>query len=221
MLSLLAKATATMPLYPDLAVRGIEFMRFSLHVSGGLEKIDNFWEQHGLARTRERLLFAGYTRRGQPHTVWLQWARSHEGCCDVYFGLDCHAPSHLWPKHLPQGARLREADFRAFIIFLGTTDVAYGGVKARYGYLWNKNLDAVLRLAPHVRPRILSLDVLDEKNQLVMNVSYEKKGDDWLAIIAPAGRFEFIADPAKLFKTPYETAGLLATSLSQQQLDPL
>lgn len=205
-----------MPLYPDLSACGIKFMHLSFHVSGGLERIDTFWEERGLDRSKERLLFAGYTRGKKPHTVYVKWARSHEGCSDVSIGLEARPPSHVFPRR-PRGShRLRETDLRDFIDLVRGLGIAYGGMRVHYGYPWRKSLESMLRLPRRLRPRRLTLDVLlDDTKPPVLSATYEKRGDDHLLIIEPAGRLPFPED-ANIFAQPYQTACLLAESLKPE-----
>lgn len=212
-----------MPLYPDLNACGIAYMQLSFHVGGGLEAIDAFWEQRGHKRGfAERLLFASYTRSGKPHTVWLQWTRSHVTCADVYLGLEARRPANVWPRRPLKTYRLREADLRKFFALIQTEKVPQG-MLARYAYPWDKSLDAMLHLPPNTRATSLSMDVLDENRQPAMNLTYERRGKEWLAVVVPVGRYRFDAEPVTddFFKDPYDVACILGESLRQKRLEPL
>ena len=211
-----------MSLYPDLVACGISFMHFSFHVSGGVKEIDGFWKARGFERSLGRLLVAGYSRKGRTHTVWLRWARSHATCCDVLMGLEARRPASVYPRLPVDKHRLRESDFRDFLGLFKRKQVPQG-VIARYAFPWDKSLDPMIHLPPRVKPRSLSLDVFDEKERRVMNVTYERSGAGWLAIVVPAGHLQFLDEPISdsFFKVPYDTACLLATSLIQERLEPL
>src|SRR6185295_397994 len=149
------------------------YMHFSLHVSGALRTINAFWEERGHDPNTEGLLFAGYSRKGKPHTVWLQWRRSHDDCCDVFLGLEARRPSEVCPKRSGDRYRLRETDLLDFINMI-RRDVT--GVQARYAFPWDKNLEGLIRLPGRARPTSLTLEVYDEKQQRVMDVTYERQG---------------------------------------------
>lgn len=183
-------------------------MQFYFHVAGGLEDIDAFWETRGLDRSRERLLFSGYSRQGRPHTIFLQWSRSHEECSDVYVGIDARRPAAVWPGRKAKDYRLREDDFRAFIEMVRQMTVPWG-IRARYAYPWEgKGLASALR-RPHVRLTSISFDVLDEKQDPAVSVTYEDGGDNWLAIVEPAMRFPF-PETDNFFLLPYQMGCSLA-----------
>jgi len=211
-----------MPLFPDLNACGIAFMQFSMHAAGGWKEIDDFWAQHGLEEGDERLLFSGYTRNGKPHTVWIRWDRSHRRCCDVWIGLEADLPSRIWPKRSSVTYRLRQSILKDFLSLLAAK-FAPLSVATRYGFRWDKRLDTMLHLPAGVRPKSLSLEVYDEREQRVMNVTYENDGGNWLAIVAPVGRFQIHDAPVTddFFKAPYNTACLLAKSLRQERLEPV
>jgi hypothetical protein len=96
-------------------------------------------------------------------------------------------------------------------------------VRARYGFPWDHRVETLLRLPPGVRPKSLSLEVHDERKKPVMMVTYERNHDNWLAIVAPKGRFKIDSAPVTdaFFKAPYDTACLLAKSLEQGELQTL
>lgn len=219
-----------MPLYPDLTACGISFMHFAFHVGSGLAEIDAFWRQRGVDEkdAQNRVLFASYTRARQPHTVWIQWVRSHDECCDVFLGLEARRPSEVWPKLPNTGSRLREKDLREFLNLLRSLEV-HLGVRSRYGFPWEKSLDSILPLPPHIRPASLVLDVFgpeggtsgNRAQKRVMTVTYQRFGKSWLSIVEPEGRFQ-IGDTEvtdQFFKVPYETACLLAKSINR--LEPI
>lgn len=193
-----------------------------MHVARGWEEIEAFWRRHGHEEGEERLLFSRYVRASKPHTVWLRWDRSHRECCDVWIGLEAAQPSQIWAKRSIAAYRLRENVFKEFLSLLAT-EFAPLGVHARYAFPWDKRLDTMLPLPARVRPKSLALDVYDERDQRVMTVTYERQGDNWLAIVGPVGRFQINKTPVtdEFFKAPYDTACLLATSLLQERLEPL
>jgi hypothetical protein len=201
--------------YPDLLACGITAMRFSFHVSGALKEIDSFWAARGLDRSRERLLFAGYSRGGQPHTVYLRWERSHEGCSDVYLGLDARPPSQVWPNRSTKAYRLRIMDLRDFIKKIRAMEVPYG-VRARYTYPMVKDVEPILRL-PHTRPTSISFDLLDEKQRSVMNVTYKRRYGRWVAIVEPLRGFPF-PEGDNFFQLPYEMGCSLGKSIRKEPL---
>jgi hypothetical protein len=207
-----------MPLYPDLAASGIAFMQFAFHVGGGLNEIDAFWRDRGVDLSARRLLFAGYSRKGVPHSVWLQWVRSHDECADVHLGFDARRPSQAWPGLSGKEHRLRESDLREFLQTVAKGE-GLGRVRARYGFPWDKTLDSIMGLPPQFRPVSLTLEALDEDEQLAMTVTYERFGESWFAIIAPSGTFTIKDEPVSdtFFKAPYETARLLAKSLQRSE----
>ncbi|HEX4966191.1 MAG TPA: hypothetical protein VF173_35610 [Thermoanaerobaculia bacterium] len=205
--------------YPDLTACNISSMEFSFHVSAGLEQIDAFWEDRGLDRSRERLLFAGYTRQGNPHTAYLQWARSHEGCSDVYLGLDARAPSTVWPGRPSKSYKLREHDFRAFVAMVRKLNV-HLGIRARYAYssdALGKALGSIPHLAPSIRITSVTFEVLDGAGNPAANVAHERRNDQWLVIVEPIARFPF-PESEEFFSTPYETGCILARVVRQEKL---
>lgn len=203
-----------MALYPDLAACGVNYIQFAFHVAGGQAAVDAFWEARHVDSSAKRLLFSSYSRQGVAHTVWLQWARSHEDCCDVLIGLErCH-PSELWPKLKASKHRLREKDLRDFFEAVAKLD-GLGRVQARYAFPWNKNIDQLLPLPSQVRPISLTLEILEEAEtkRPAMRVTYERLDDEsWQALVAPVGRFEIKDEPVKntFFKAPYDIACSLA-----------
>jgi hypothetical protein len=202
--------------YPDLAACGMSHVQLYFHVAGGLEVIDAFWERHGLDPTRERLLFSGYSRQGRPHTIFLQWSRSHEGCSDVYVGIDARRPSAVWPGRRAKDYRLREVDFHAFIEMIRQMPVPWG-IRARYAYPWGgRGLASALR-RPHVRLTSISFDVLDEKQSPALSVTYEEGDDTWLTIVEPAVRFPF-PEADNFFLLPYQTGCSLAEVIREEPL---
>jgi len=200
--------------YPDLTACGIRYMHFSFHAAGGLEEIDAFWEKRGLNRSRERLLFTGYSRQGRRHTAYLQWARSHDGCSDVYLGLDARKPSLVWP-HRPQKLyQLRNRDFRDFITLIRELDVSLG-IRARYAYPWGKDMESVPR-PPRARIRSISFDILDDEKNPAVNLTYERQDEGgWIAVVEPIDRFPFPEDK-NFFLQPYELGCSLAKAIRQE-----
>lgn len=191
-------------------------MHFSFHVGGGLESIDAFWEERGLDRSRERLLFASYSRQGQRHTAYLQWARSHEGCSDVFLGVEARKPSKVWPYRPLKAYKLRDRDFRDFIRFVRELDVPFG-IRARYAYPWDKEMGSVPR-PPHARLKSISFDILDEEQHPAVNLTYERQETGWIAIVEPVERFPFPEDK-NFFLQPYELGCLLAKTIRQEKSD--
>jgi hypothetical protein len=199
--------------YPDLNACGIHYMHFSFHVAGGLVEIDAFWEARGLDRTRERLLFAGYSRHGKPHTVYLQWARSHEGCSDVYLGVDARKPSKVWPHRPIKAYRLGAKDFQDFVNLTRKMDVPFG-IRARYAYPWDKEMESVPR-PPHARLKNISFDILDEEQRPAVNLTYERQDSGWIALVEPMERFPLPNDKS-FFSEPYNLGCLLAKTIRQE-----
>jgi hypothetical protein len=203
--------------YPDLAACGIRYIHLTFHIGGGLEPVESFWESRGLDREHERLLFTGYSRNGKPHTAFLSWARSHEGCCDVWLGLEATRPSKVWPKRPADRYRLTASDLDAFIDLVRGLGVEHGGARARYAFNWDKNLQQILHLPPHAQAVNLALNIVDEKEKIVMTVTYQFRSDEWLVIIEPAGRLAFPGPSGDdVFAQPYETARTLAMTMNQE-----
>jgi hypothetical protein len=207
-----------MPLYPDLAACGISFMHFAFHLSGGLADVEAFWQKRKMSTSAHRLLFAAYSRQGMPHTVSLQWARSHEKCCDVFIGFDARRPSEVWPRLPRAGHALREKDLREFLETIAKIDGS-GRVQARYGFPWNKGLDAIFPFPVQVRPISITLEVFGVSDKPAMTVTYEKVDGSWIAIVAPTGRFAIKDEPVSntFFKAPYDTACLLAKTFQSAE----
>jgi hypothetical protein len=192
-------------------------MRLSFHVSGGLEQIDSFWEARGLDRSRERLLFAPYSRGSQPHTVYLQWSRSHEGCSDVLLGIDARRASQVWPHRSEGTYRLRLVDLRAFIERIREMELPWG-IRARYSYPSTKDLNSIIRLPlPHTRPTSVAFDLLDEEQRPVMNVTYKRWKRKWFVVVALIKAFPF-PEGDNFFQVPYETGCLLGTTITKELL---
>lgn len=206
--------------YPDLVSCGIRFIHLSFHVGGGLEAIDAFWEQRGHDRSRERLLFAGYSRKGRPHTAYVRWARSHEGCCDVSIGLEDRRPASVWPHRPAKAYRLREIDFDEFIRFVRNLDVPWGGIRAHFAYPWEKDSIMPFKAGAPLELTSFSYDILDEEGQVVMHVKHKKRrAKDWLTIVEPARRFPF-PEGDNFFDQPHATACSLAQSLDLKEERP-
>lgn len=203
--------------YPDLLACSMNAMRLSFHVSGGLEDIDSFWEERGLDRSRERLLFAPYTRGGQAHTVYLQWARTHEGCCDVILGLDARRSSQVWPLRPEKTYRLRLLDLGAFIEKVREMKLPWG-IRARYSYPSNKDLRSIMRLPlPHTRTISVAFELLDEQQRPEMNVTYKRWKREWFVIVQLLKAIPF-PEGDNFFRAPYETGCLLGKSLTKELL---
>ena len=190
-------------------------MQFRFHVSGGLEDIDAFWEARGLDRSKERFLFAGYSRKQQPHTIYLQWMRSHDECCDVLLGIEARPPAQVWRRR-PVGKehRLKEKDFREFIEFARDQEVPWG-IKARYAYPWSKSFAAGPRLPAKARVKSLSIEILEEKDRVALTLTLERSGATWRAIVEPTARFPF-PKGKDFFTQPFETRCSLAQSLAPE-----
>jgi len=214
--------TNAMPPYPAVYACGVRYIPPSTHHAGGLEEIDAFWEAHGLGRSKELLLFAGYTRKGNPHTIWLQWARSHEACANVWLGLDAARPARVWPQRSDEHYRLHKKPLREFVALLCQRAVPLG-VFTEYAFPREEHLDGVIPLPPTVRTRSIAFDVYDDSGQQMMSVTYERHDAEWLTIVMPAGRTSYPEkpDPHSLFDVPYKTACLLAQSLQQGRQFPI
>jgi len=202
-----------MPPYPDLTSCGIHSMRFSFHVSGGLEDIDEFWEKRGLDRSKERLLFKGYSRSDTAHTVYLGWTRSHDTCCDVFLGIEARQTAQVWPRRSLKVHRLRDKDFREFIAFVRQKEVPLG-IRARYTYPSPGPL-AVRRTSPRVLLKSMSVEVRDAERK-ALTLTFERYADQWFITLEPAGRFPF-PDSSDFFAAPFETGCGLASSIITEQ----
>lgn len=195
--------------YPDLLACGMTFMQFKFHVSDGLASLDAFWVAHGYERSNEPLMFAGYSREGRDHTIYVQWLRSHENCANVYIGIDARRPSQVWPNRNTKAHRLRQRDFRSFIDHVSQMDI-HAGIRARYGYTSEDGLNDIVRL-PNVRTVSLTLELLDEKQKPAMYVTYEKRKVGWVVIVEPRDSFPF-PEGKNFFQQPYELGCSLAPS---------
>ena|GEM_PF-3676109 len=207
------KKQPTMRSYPDLVSCGIRAMHFNFHVSGGLEEIDAFWEERGLDRSKERLLFAGYSRNGHPHTVYLNWARSHDECCDVYLGIEARRPSRVWPGRVLKAHRLRESDLREFLKFIRQKDVPWG-IHARYIYP-SPGPAIPARPPSNTRLRSLSFEVLEEERTAAI-LTFGRQGEQWFMIVEPTTRFPF-PKGNNFFREPFETGCALSPPASTEQ----
>jgi hypothetical protein len=205
-----------MSAYPDLGACAIYFMQFSFHVSGGMSAIDSFWADRGLARSKERLLFAGYSRKGRPHTAYIQWERSHDNCTEIYLGVEAGSPSKVWPHRSAKEHRLRAKDFRDFIRRVRAMSVPWG-ISARYAYERVRGLDSLIRI-PGARPNSLSFEVLDEKKKPVVRITWERHGEKWLSIVEPLSRYPF-PEGNDFFALPYKMGCSLSNSF-QRELVP-
>jgi hypothetical protein len=204
-----------MPSYPNLTACGIHYMHFRFHISGGFEDVEAFWEVRGLDPSKERLLFARYYRDKRPHTVSLQWFRSHEECCDVLLGIDAQQPAKVWPRRPLKEHLMQERDLRDFLAFARSKDVPWG-IKARYAYQWPRTIDAAIpRLPSHTRIKSISFEVLDEKDTVAVTLTFKRHDDDSLAIVEPTDRFPF-PEGDDFFAQPFETGCYLARSLKQE-----
>lgn len=189
-------------------------MEFTFHVTSGQELLDDFWEARGLDRSKERLLFAGYSQGEQAHTVYLRWTRSHTDCTDVFFGVDARPPSEVLPKRKSKEHRLRVRDLRDFVAYVRTLDI-YNGVRARYGYPWERGFDNLFRL-PRTRPLSLTFEVLDEdKGKRMMKITYQKEKRGWIAIVEPSG-FYPLPEGKNFFRQPYDLGCSLGKSFRQE-----
>lgn len=208
-----------MALYPDLTACGIHYMHFWFHVTGGYRKIEEFWKKRGLDGSDRALVFAGYSRRGNPHTVSLQWFRTHQGCCDVLLGLDAVKPQKRWPRRKAKEHRLREEDFHAFIDFVRGMKVP-NGLLVQYAFPWNGSLESMVKAPPRTRAVSVTLEVVDDTENPLTSITYQKFNEETLAIVEPIGRFRFLDEPVseKLFQEPYKLACLLAKSLRKGEL---
>lgn len=210
-----------MPLYPDLAACGIDYIHLSVHLSGGIGKVDDFWETKGVSRSARRTLFATYTRQGRPHAAWLQWTRSDDSCCDIYVGLEARPPSDIWPDLPRETHRLRERDLREFLEYITKLE-DLRRARVRYGFPSSKGLDGLLPPSPTVRATNLTIEVLDEDQKPAMHVTYQRTGDAWSTMIAPTARLAIKGRPvtAAFFKEPYEAACLLAETFRRVEQQP-
>ncbi len=202
--------------YPDLGACDILSMKFSLHVSGGLEEIDAFWAARGLDRGRERLLFAGYTRGGRKHTVYLQWSRSHEGCSDVSMGVESRPPSAVWPHRPLPRYRLRPSDFRDFIGLIREMEVPWG-IRARYTYPSKPAAPIKLPALGNTRLASIAFEVMDETSKPALRVTRERHGEEWWAIVEPTKRFPF-PEGDDFFSVSYATGCSLAAVIREEPL---
>lgn len=204
-----AQTLLLMPGYPDLLPCSLRFMELSFHVSDGLSSLQAFWEARGLPSSKEPLMFAGYSRAGHRHTVFVLWHRSHDNCADVYIGLDARPPSQVFRHRNAQEHKLRLSHFREFISYVRTLDI-HAGIRARYGYPSEEGVKGVINL-PNLRPLSASYEILDEKRAPAMNVTYERRKFGWRVIVEPRGRYPF-PEGRNFFKQPYELGCSLATS---------
>jgi hypothetical protein len=175
-------------------------MEFQFHVSDGLAAVDAFWEARGLARSREPLLFAGYSRGTHRHTIYLHWAREHDSCVNVYVGIDARTPADVWPRRSAKEHRLLVRDFRNFIAHVRALPI-HGGVRVRYGYPWDEAPPGIVTL-PHARVVSLSVEVLDEKEKPAIKVAYEKRRLGWAIIVEPLSSYPF-PEGADVLQPPY------------------
>lgn len=203
----------TMSKYPDLASSGIRAMQFSFHVTRGLEAIEAFWEERGLDRSKERLLLAGYTRNGHPHTVYLNWARSHERCCDVNIGIEARRPSQVWPGRQGKSYRLNEEHFRKFIDFVIEQEVPWG-IRARYTYPSpGPIIPARTKESPNFRLKSLSLEVIED-GRAAAQLTYDRQGMQWFAIVEPTAGYPF--PKGDFFQEPLEMGRTLLPISTEQ-----
>jgi len=184
-------------------------MEFQFHVSDGLAAVDAFWEARGLTRSREPLVFAGYSRGGHRHTIYLQWLRAHDSCVNVYVGMDARPPAEVWPRRSAKEHRLLARDFNDFIAHVRTLTI-HGGVRVRYGYPWEKALPNIVTL-PRARPVSLSVEVLDEKDTPAIKMTYERRQRGWVVIVEPLSNYPFPED-ADVLRLPYNLGCSLAKS---------
>lgn len=119
-----------MPVLPDLASHGIDFMSFYVHLVDGYGLVRDYWRLEGDRSSREDVAYCVYTRGGVVHTASIRWRRRDQ-CCDARVALDAHRPKALgFPSaSVYKSAVGRFVDFLASVKPLETV-----GIRVRFGF---------------------------------------------------------------------------------------
>jgi hypothetical protein len=192
-------------------------MRFQFHLSAGLEIMESFWEERGLQRTREPVLFGGYTRGSVRHTAYLEWERSHAKCADVRLGLVADKPKAVFPRMKASEHRLLVKDLRVFFNMLRQLpERAVSGIAAEYGIPWHHDLQKLFkpRAPDFVRVTKVETEIRSKDNKkIAMRLEYRREHDgSCLAVVKPVGTLELMRLD-RFFDAAYRAGCMFAQSV--------